>query len=69
MADIDEQAAALRKAALQMAIEYHARAAEHESSHGPRSPKTITATAEDFLTFLQRAADRAGVSDVSKPRA
>jgi hypothetical protein len=61
--DRDEQATALRRAALEMAIEYHARAAEHQSSRGPRSPATVTATAEDFLMFLQRAADRAGVSE------
>jgi hypothetical protein len=52
---------ALKREALRMAIEYHARSSQHPNSRGPARPSTVTATAETFVLFLREAADRAGI--------
>lgn len=54
--------ARLREVALQKAIDYHAKNAEHRGSKGPAGPSTVTATAEDFFRFLRDTAAEAGVT-------
>jgi hypothetical protein len=58
----EDPAAALRAVALEKAIDYHAKNAQHPSSKGPAGPTTVMATAEQFVTFLQQAAREAGVT-------
>ena len=57
----EEAAEAMRREALRMAIEHHARSASHPNSRGPAKPTTVTSTAHEFLIFLRDVAERAGV--------
>lgn len=57
----EEVAEALKREALRMAIEYHARSSEHPNSRGPAKPSTVTATAAQFLDWLRSVADEAGI--------
>lgn len=58
-----EEAAALRRAALSMAIEYHDNTAQHPNSKGPARPAVVTATADEFYRWLQEVGRRSGIAN------